>query len=264
MKINAQQFMAIKNTPNSCYDLIKPEFLFHSNKLEGSTFTESELQRLVNERVVSGEHDVDDVIETMNSIALFDYVVDTLVYPLSDRTLLEMNRILSAGTREEACGFSGHYKHIANRIRGSRIQTALPSDVPEAMGSIIESLNDTQADFAKVAKTHARFEHVHPFQNGNGRIGRVLMLRQCVIAGIDLIVIDSEFEKDYKTWLEIAQADGDFRFYFDALKKCEERFDEKMGTLGVDKMLPSEEASSRVTRAVAAAPRAEVKRPAGR
>ncbi len=241
MKITAEQLRLAKEAPNSCYGLIKPQFLFHSNRLEGSTFTEPELQRLVDEGVVSGEHGLDDVLETVNSIALFDFMVDTLDCPLADNLLAEMNRILFRGTREEERGFSGHYKLIANRIRGSRIQTALPSDVPAAMAELLPAMDSRHAGFEGIARNHARFEHIHPFQNGNGRIGRVLMLRQCILAEHDLIVVDCEFERDYKTGLEIAQADGDFRFHFDALEKCARRFDAKMRGFGVDKMLPTAE-----------------------
>lgn len=240
MKISVKQFQALKRIPNSVYDEIKPEFLFHSNKLEGSTFTEAELHKLVDDKTVSGEHPIDDVLETMNSVELFDFTVDTLREPLSDELLFEMNRILFSGTTEAENGFSGQYKKFANRIRSSRVQVALPSDIPRAMSELLPQM-DEAASWKEIARLHARFEHIHPFQNGNGRIGRLLMLRQCSIANEDLIVIDSEYEQEYKTWLEVAQCEGDFRFYLDAIGKCMDRFDRKMESRGIALGVPSDD-----------------------
>ena len=78
MKINVDQMQLMKAAPNSAYKVIMPEFLFHSNKLEGSTFSEEELVKLVEQGLVEGSHDIEDVLETKNSVDVFNYVVDTL------------------------------------------------------------------------------------------------------------------------------------------------------------------------------------------
>ena len=81
MKITAGQMKAMKSAPNSAYGLILPEFLFHSNRMEGSTFSEDELFRLVEDGHVVGDHTKDDVYETINSIALFDHKMGDLGVP---------------------------------------------------------------------------------------------------------------------------------------------------------------------------------------
>lgn len=238
MKISSEQMQAMRRAPNSALDLIMPEFLFHSNKLEGSTFTEEELMKLVDTGIIVGSHTVNDVLETLNSIDVFKYIVDTLGMPVDDKMLCEMNRLLFRGTAEEADGFTGHYKTIPNRIRNSSVQVALPSDVPRAIPDLLGMWNSSSKDFAAIARFHARFEHIHPFQDGNGRIGRFLMLKQCIENDVDLIVVDEALEKPYKAWLEVAQTTDDFRFFEEILADCQDRFTEKMAAKGVDTLLP--------------------------
>lgn len=239
MIITKEQLRYVKAAPNSCYDLIKPVFLFHSNKLEGSTFTLEELKKLVDTGTVSGEHSIDDVLETIGSVKVFDYLADTLDSKLSEPMLFEMNRLLFEGTSKEQDGFTGHWKQLANRIKGSRVQVVLPSDVPKVMPEIIDMMN-RRCSFDEIAWLHARFEQIHPFQDGNGRIGRFIMLRQCVLSDVDIIAIDEEFGREYKTWLEIAQADGDFTYYCACLRECQKRFDEKMEKSAVKAMMPTQ------------------------
>lgn len=79
-----------------------------------------------------------------------------------------------------------------------------------------------------IANFHQKFEHIHPFQDGNGRIGRYLILRQCIKNNIDLIAIDDEYNKEYKKALYIAQKDNNINPLVEILKKCQTRLDEKL------------------------------------
>ena len=246
MKITAGQMKAMKSAPNSAYGLILPEFLFHSNRMEGSTFSEDELFRLVEDGHVVGDHTKDDVYETINSIALFDHMVDGLGSPITPGMLVEMNRMLFAGTTDEADGFTGHYKEIPNRIVGSRVQVALPSDVEQGVEDLLGWWEESPRGPREIVLFHVRFEHLHPFQNGNGRIGRVLMLKQCIEQEADLIVIDEAHGDEYKSYLEIAQMSFDGEAYGprelsvlgEVLERCAARFARKMGDLGVPRLLP--------------------------
>ena len=237
MIIDIRKFKEIKSAPNSAYDVVKPEFLYHSNKLEGSTFTLEELQKLVDEGHVSGDHGIDDVIETMNSLEVFDYIVDTLGKPVSDELLFEMNRLLLKGTTYDKEGWTGHYKTIPNRIRGAAVEVSLPKDVPDGMKALFADWENSGKELADIAGLHARFERIHPFQDGNGRIGRFLILKQCVEGGIDLVSIDEEFNRPYKSWLEYAQTTGDPAHLVEVFEDCRHRFDEKMRAQGVDRLL---------------------------
>ena len=83
-------------------------------------------------------------------------------------------------------------------------------------------------DINSIAEFHEKFEHIHPFQDGNGRIGRFIILRQCIKNGIDLIAIDDAYNKDYRTALYKAQSTGEIKDLVEVFNKCQKRLDEKL------------------------------------
>lgn len=246
MKINVDQMQLMKAAPNSAYEVIMPEFLFHSNKLEGSTFSEEELVKLVEQGLVEGSHDIDDVLETKNSVDVFNYVVDTLGRPVDDEFLWTLNDMLFRETTDAKAGFTGHYKVIPNRIRNSSMHAALPSDLPRAMPELFAQWERSAKDFDAIVDYHVRFEHIHPFQNGNGRIGRFLMMKQCLENDVDIIVVDEALKRPYKSWLEVAQTTGDSRFLKEIMADCQQRFSRKMDEKGVTPLIPDLETAARL------------------
>ena len=177
MKISINTMQKLSKIKNSVYDDIKIEYLYHSNKLEGSTFNIEQLNVLLEENMVVGEHSVDDVQETINSLQLFDFVVETLNEKLTDRLLREYHSILKKNTSDANYGLVGIYKKIPNKLRNVDIKLAEPYEVEGLIKNLldkkIENIND-------IAEFHQKFEHIHPFQDGNGRIGRFIILRQCL------------------------------------------------------------------------------------
>lgn len=240
MKIDKDLLQTMKDVPNSPYSVISPYFLFHSNKIEGSTFSESELEKLFDRKLIVGTHSVDDVMETMNSIKVLDHVVDTLGEPISNDLLFGINEMLFKGTDKEFMGYTGHYKELSNYISGSSVQVAYPREVKEAMNELMNWWNDSDKDLAAIGHFHVRFEHIHPFQDGNGRVGRFLMLKQCVENNVDIITIEEKTDKPYRAWLEVAQTQGDERFFIDVLKEAQENFDNKMHECGITEETLSE------------------------
>lgn len=228
MKISKKQIKYIKEISSSYYDEIKVEFLYHSNKLEGSTFDEAQLLTLLMENKVQGEHDVDDVQETINSLKLFDFVIDTLDEELTTRLLKEYNSLLKQNTKQEEYGLVGTFKKIPNKLLGVNIKTAEPHEVEAKIEKI---LNLKVKDIKDIAGFHQEFEHIHPFQDGNGRIGRFIILRQCILNEIDLIAVDNEFEKEYKENLYTAQTQNDIKPLVETFRKCQERLDYKLNGL---------------------------------
>ena len=225
MKISINTMQKLSKIKNSVYDDIKIEYLYHSNKLEGSTFNIHQLNVLLEENMIVGEHSVDDVQETINSLELFDFVVETLNKKLTDRLLREYHTILKKNTSDANYGFVGIYKKIPNKLRNVDIKLAEPYEVEGLIKKLldrkIENINDI-ADF------HQEFEHIHPFQDGNGRIGRFIILRQCLENNVDLIAIDDEYNKQYREALYNAQTIGTLEQLVQVFKKCQKRFDEKL------------------------------------
>ena len=227
MKISINVMQKLSKIKNSGYDDIKIEYLYHSNKLEGSTFNIEQLNILLEEKMVIGEHSINDVQETINSLELFDFVIDTLNEKLTDRLLREYHSILKKNTSDETYGFAGTYKKIPNKLRNVNIELAQPYEVEELIKVLLEK---KITNIYNIANFHQEFEHIHPFQDGNGRIGRFIILRQCIENGVDLIAIDDEYNKEYRDALYKAQTTGDLDELVDVFEKCQKRLDEKLSS----------------------------------
>ena len=225
MKITTSAIQYLSKINNTIYDDLKVEFLYHSNKLEGSTFDEKQLNALLEENMVIGEHKKDDVQTTINSLEVFDFVVKTIEENLSPRLIREWHSLLMKGTELDKVQLAGKYKEIPNGLKGIDIETAQPYEVEERIDRLlnlkINNIND-------IAMFHQEFEHIHPFQDGNGRIGRFIILKQCIENNIDLIAIDNEYNDEYKKALYNAQTTGDISDLVNIFKLCQERLDKKL------------------------------------
>ncbi len=231
MIISSQMIMYLKNTPNSAYESIKTEFLYHSNKLEGSTFTKENLEKYLQQNIIEGSHRIDDVYETINSVKLFDFVVETLNEPLSKRLILEFHRMLKDKTLDHERGFAGCWKKIPNMISGVDLKLAQPWEVDIKIEELLLKWELSSKSLQDIVEFHARFENIHPFQDGNGRIGRFLMLKQCIENEVDLVLIDDHYSKEYKEALYIAQSKKDMSGLLNIFEKCQNLLDEKLSFL---------------------------------
>lgn len=205
---------------NSFYEDFKIEFLFHSNKLEGSTFTLENLQLLLEKKKISGEHFYDDVIETRNSLELFDKVIDSLGEHIDKYLLFDWHRTLKRNSVDDEIGNIGKWKQYDNRLRGIDIKLTSSDMVESEMYNLISDWNESRKCIEDVALFHSRFEQIHPFQDGNGRIGRFIILKQCIENEIDLISIDEKYEKEYKAALYQSQKSKDIQALINIFEKC--------------------------------------------
>lgn len=229
MRLNAKEIKRLSAIKNSVYDDLKIEFLYHSNHLEGSTFTKENLEKLLSLKKVEGEHYLDDVIETKNSLNVFDKVINDSDKKLDKFMLFDWHRELKKDSVDEEIHNTGCWKKYENKLRNIDLKLAYPDEVDNRMFNLLmdwnELMNPTIED---IASFHYRFELIHPFQDGNGRIGRFIILKQCIESDIDLIAIDNEYEKEYKEALYKAQKTDDVSFLVDVFSKCQKRLDEKM------------------------------------
>lgn len=229
MKVNAKEIKRLSAIKNSVYDDFKIDFLYNSNHLEGSTFTKENLEKLLSLKKVEGEHYLDDVIETKNSLNVFDKVINDSDKKLDKFMLFDWHRELKKDSVDEEIHNTGCWKNYENKLRNIDLKLAYPDEVDNLMFNLLmdwnELMNPTIED---IARFHYRFELIHPFQDGNGRIGRFIILKQCLESDIDLIAIDNEYEKEYKEALYKAQKTDDVSFLVDVFSKCQKRLDEKM------------------------------------
>lgn len=231
MKVNAKQMQKLSAIKNSFYEDLKIEFLFHSNHLEGSTFTKKNLEKLLLDKQVEGVHFLDDVYETTNSLKLFDTVVEDSDKELNKFMLFDWHRILKKNSIDEEINNTGCWKKYENRLRSVDIKLALPSEVDSLMFNLLADWNETKKPTIEdIARFHYCFEMIHPFQDGNGRIGRFLILKQCLESDVDLIVIDNIYSKEYKEALYKAQKTDDISELVCVFEKCQNRLDKKLSS----------------------------------
>lgn len=192
-----------KDLKNSLYSILKHSFLYHSNKIEGSTFTTEALALLLDKNVVEGKHTLDDVQETVNSSYVFNTIIETLGDKIDHKFLKNIHASLMFNTSMHAKGFAGIYKTIPNMIIGTKTKVAQPFEVESRLDELLEwyySIANITLD--TITEFHYRFELIHPFQDGNGRIGRFLMLKQMLEQDLELKIISWDTEGLYRKSLD--------------------------------------------------------------
>ena len=229
MKINSKKMKYLSKITNSIYKEFKIDFLYHSNHLEGSTFSKDELEKLLTEKKVEGSHSLDDIIETKNSLEVFDQVINDSSELLDKFMLFNWHKLLKKGTVDDEIHNIGIWKKYENKLRGVDLKLALPVEVDNLMFNLLADYNELETVTLKdIADFHYKFEKIHPFQDGNGRIGRFIILKQCLEWNIDLIAIDDKYDDEYRDALYKAQKTGDSDDLVMVFKKCQNRLDEKL------------------------------------
>lgn len=229
MKLNAKEIKKLSAIKNSFYDDLKIEFLYHSNHLEGSTFSKENIEKLLVDKKIEGDHYLDDIIETRNSLNVFDKVINDSDKELDKFMLFNWQRELKRDSVDEEIHNTGCWKKYENRLRNVDLKLAYPNEVDSLMFNLLMDWKETKnKTIEDIAKFHYQFEMIHPFQDGNGRIGRFIILKQCLETNIDLIAIDNEYSDEYKENLYKAQKTGDISGLVYVFKKCQQRLDEKM------------------------------------
>lgn len=192
-----------KGIHNSLNEILKYDFIYHSNKIEGSTFTTEALQMLMEKNIVTGTHTLDDVQETVNSFYTFDLVIDSLDKPLTLEMIKEWHGSLMYRTRLYDLGLAGVFKKYSNKILGDNFDTASPWEVEDKLNILINIFNNLkEVTLEDIAKFHLEFERIHPFQDGNGRIGRFIFLKQLLDNRLSLKYMNGETSIEYKKALE--------------------------------------------------------------
>lgn len=167
------------------------EFAFNSNKIEGSRLTKEHTSSLFNTGsiYVDGEFRAKDIEEATGHFAMFNVMLDTLNSILSEDLIKLFHRSLKQGVFEDiANGYAiGDYKTRRNFV--GDIDTALPSEVPERMSKLLSQYWTCEKSLKNLAIFHAEYEKIHPFQDGNGRTGRMILFRECLVNNITPFIV---------------------------------------------------------------------------
>lgn len=196
------------------YHKTQVQLAYNSNRIEGSRLTEDQTRYIFETRLIGFKDQeavpVDDIIGTTNHFVAFDFLLDTIDEPLSETIIKEFHRILKTGTADALKPYFnvGDYKKMANEVGGK--ETCKPNEVANEMQKLGEwYLSQTNVSIYTLAEYHWRFECIHPFQDGNGRVGRLVLFRECLRNGIMPFVIDNEHKLFYYRGLyEFEQTTG--------------------------------------------------------
>ena len=207
------------------YHELQVRMTFNSNHIEGSMLSEDQTRMIFETDTIDvGEGiPVDDILETVHHFRAIDYVIDTAEEKLSEEIIKQMHYILKHDTSDSRLPWFavGDYKKRANMVGGR--ETAKPKDVPGRMKDLLEAYNAKKdVSIEDVIALHADFEYIHPFQDGNGRVGRLISLKECLRHNIVPFIIEdakkafyyrglSEW-KNEKGWLTDTCLDGQDTF----------------------------------------------------
>ena len=182
------------------YHELQVRMTYNSNHIEGSKLSEDQTRLIFETNTVDvGEGiPVDDIIETVNHFRAIDYVIDVAEEPLTESIIKELHRILKQSTKDSTLSWFavGDYKKRPNVVGGR--ETAKPKDVPVRMKALLDDYAALPAVTVNdIIRFHYSFERIHPFQDGNGRVGRLVALKECLRYGIVPFIIEDSKKMFY-------------------------------------------------------------------
>lgn len=196
---------------NGIYHRTQVDLTFNSNHIEGSRLTHDQT-RYIFETNTIGPSDsvvnVDDVVETVNHFRCIDYIIDHADEQLTEQMIKQLHLLLKAGTSDSRKDWFavGDYKKLPNEVGGQ--ETTQPEEVHRQMKALLNDYNRRKGkQMHDILDFHVRFEQIHPFQDGNGRVGRLLMFKECLANGIVPFIITDALKMFYyrglREWRQI-------------------------------------------------------------
>lgn len=183
------------------YHRIQIDLTYNSNHIEGSSLTHDETRYIfetntigIKDRVVN----VDDIVETSNHFRCIDSVIDNAEKALSENYIKELHFLLKTGTSDSRRDWFrvGEYKKLPNEVGGA--DTTAPEEVKREMSALLSIYNKKErVTLEDIIEFHVCFERIHPFQDGNGRVGRLIMVKECLKHNIVPFIIDEEHKLFY-------------------------------------------------------------------
>lgn len=202
------------------YHWTQIQFAYHSSRMEGSTVSAAQTEMIYDTGTILTDESelirVDDILETENHFRLFDYMLDTLREPLSENMILKMHSILKRGTADERNPRmnTGNYKKLSDQIGTfNPVKTVPPQLAQKAVLKLLGAYRALEkVSFENIMEFHVQFERIHPFSDGNGRIGRILMFRECLKNEIfPFIVLEQEKAFYLRGLKEYSHEPGDLK-----------------------------------------------------
>ena len=182
------------------YHKIQIELTYNSNHIEGSKLTHEETKYIFETKTIgkSSNKNIDDVVETVNHFRCIDTILDNVNYKLSETFIKRLHLILKNGTSDSRISWFkvGDYKKLPNEVSG--IKTTSPDKVCIEIKKLLDRYNNkSNIELQDLLDFHYRFEMIHPFQDGNGRVGRLILFKECLKHNIVPFIITDELKYYY-------------------------------------------------------------------
>lgn len=183
------------------YHRTQIEFAYNSNHIEGSRLTPEQTRYIFETNTIGlneGVVNVDDIVETANHFRCVDIVIENARTSLTEGFLKRLHGVLKGGTSDSRLEWFavGDYKRLPNEVGGR--DTSLPEEVPNLMKTLVlEYEAKVSKSFEDILDFHVRFERIHPFQDGNGRVGRLVMFKECLRNNIVPFIIEDSLKSFY-------------------------------------------------------------------
>ena len=197
--------------PGGIYHKIQIDLTYNSNHIEGSRLTHDQTRYIFETNTIGitdTSVNVDDIVETANHFKCIDSIIDNAKYALSEKYIKELHFLLKSGTSDSRKDWFavGEYKKLPNEVGG--IDTTLPEEVHNEVKALLAWYNSLEnVTFEDIVEFHVRFERIHPFQDGNGRVGRLIMFKECLKHNIVPFIIDEEHKLFYYRGLKEWQSE---------------------------------------------------------
>ena len=185
----------------SIYHKTQIDLTYNSNHIEGSRLTHDQTRYIFETNTIGVENEVlnvDDVIETSNHFRCIDLIIDHAASTLSEHFIKKLHHILKTSTSDSRKDWFavGEYKRLPNEVGG--MQTSLPEEVADKMKALLSDYNAVpKKTLDDILDFHVRFERIHPFQDGNGRVGRLIMFKECLKYNIVPFIIEENLKLFY-------------------------------------------------------------------
>lgn len=208
------------------YHKIQIDLTYNSNHIEGSRLTHDQTRYIFETNTIGITEEgvrVDDIIETTNHFRCIDEIIEGAASQLSEKLIKNLHFILKTGTSDanKAWFAVGEYKKLPNEVGGR--ETTLPEDVPTEIKKLLCEYNGKKdVTLEDIIEFHVRFERIHPFQDGNGRIGRLIMFKECLKHNIVPFIIEDRIKMFY--YRGLAEWDSEKGYLTDTCLSSQDSF----------------------------------------
>lgn len=208
------------------YHKVQVNLTYNSNRIEGSRLSLDQTRLIFETATIDIQSEpvrIDDIVETQNHFRAIDYVINHACDPLSEGMIKELHGILKAGTTDSAKDWFavGEYKRLPNEVGGRK--TTLPEDVGKEIKALLRAYGPRLKHSLKdIIGFHVEFERIHPFQDGNGRVGRLVAFKECLANNVVPFIIADNMKAFY--YRGLSEWDNEKGFLIDTCLAAQDRF----------------------------------------